>query len=48
MSSQPKLWMAAINLSEAQRGDPSFPAFYLPFQDITTHNHRPPSGRNRS
>jgi hypothetical protein len=37
---QPKLWMAAINLSEA-KGDPSFPAFYLPFQDITTHNHTP-------
>jgi len=38
---QPKLWMAAINLSEGQGGDPSFPAFYLPFQDITTHNHTP-------
>jgi hypothetical protein len=37
---QPKLWMAAINLSEA-KGDPSFPAFLLPFQDITTHNHTP-------
>jgi hypothetical protein len=37
---QPKLWMAAINLSE-MTGDPSFPAFYLPFQDITTHNHTP-------
>jgi hypothetical protein len=38
---QPKLWMAAINLSETQGVDPSFPAFYLPFQDITTHNHTP-------
>jgi len=38
---QPKLWMAAINLSEAKGTDPSFPAFYLPFQDITTHNHTP-------
>ena len=38
---QPKLWMAAINLSEAPNGDPSFPAFLLPFQDITTHNHTP-------
>jgi hypothetical protein len=38
---QPKLWMAAINLSEGQGGDPSFAAFYLPFQDITTHNHTP-------
>jgi hypothetical protein len=38
---QPKLWMAAINLSEAKGTDPSFPAFLLPFQDITTHNHTP-------
>jgi hypothetical protein len=38
---QPKLWMAAINLSESKGGDPSFPAFYLPYQDITTHNHTP-------
>jgi hypothetical protein len=38
---QPKLWMAAINLSESPGVDPSFPAFYLPFQDITTHNHTP-------
>jgi hypothetical protein len=38
---QPKLWMAAINLSEAPNGDPSFPAFFLPFQDISTHNHTP-------
>ncbi len=33
--------MAAINLSEGGNGDPSFPAFLLPFQDITTHNHTP-------
>jgi hypothetical protein len=38
---QPKLWMAAINLSDVSGTDPSFPAFYLPFQDITTHNHTP-------
>jgi hypothetical protein len=38
---QPKLWMAAINLSESPGVDPSFPAFFLPFQDITTHNHTP-------
>jgi len=38
---QPKLWMAAINLSEVKDTDPSFPAFFLPFQDITTHNHTP-------
>ena len=38
---QPKLWMAAINLSDVAGTDPSYPAFYLPFQDITTHNHTP-------
>jgi hypothetical protein len=38
---QPQLWMAAINLGEAGTGDPSFVAFWLPFQDITTHNHTP-------
>ncbi len=38
---QPQLWMAAINLSESNGVDPSFPAFWLPFQDITTHNHTP-------
>jgi hypothetical protein len=37
-----QLWMAAIRLDTAavQNGqDVSFPAFYLPFQDITTNNH---------
>jgi hypothetical protein len=40
---QPQIWMAAINLTTAevmnQGSDPSSPAFWLPFQDITTHNH---------
>jgi hypothetical protein len=38
---QPQIWMAAINLTSAEfaSGDPSFPAFWLPFQDPTTHNH---------
>jgi hypothetical protein len=37
---QPQLWMAAINLSKAASGaDPSFRAFWLPFQDPTSHNH---------
>jgi hypothetical protein len=38
---QPQLWMAAINLSTAEfaTGDPSFPAFWLPQQDVTAHNH---------
>ncbi len=41
--------MAAINVSTAvaqvvhpfSAKDPSSPAFWLPFQDITTHNHTP-------
>jgi hypothetical protein len=39
---QPQIWMAAINLSQAEFGngtDPSFPAFWLPFQEVTAHNH---------
>jgi hypothetical protein len=41
---QPQLWMAAINISTAEvmgSTDPSNVAFWLPFQDITTHNHTP-------
>jgi hypothetical protein len=51
---QPQIWMAAISLDQlAGGGDPSFPAFWLPFQDVTAHNHiaqwvdqiaAPPSG----
>jgi hypothetical protein len=37
---EPQLWMAPINLSEAQGNkDPSRVAFWIPYQDITTHNH---------
>jgi hypothetical protein len=40
---EPQIWMAAINLTKAgelmNMGDPSYPAFWLPFQDMTTHNH---------
>jgi hypothetical protein len=48
---QPQLWMAAIDVTVAQQPqfvvkpdavqDPSFKAFWLPYQDITTHNHTP-------
>ena len=33
--------MAAIDLTVAAsgNGDPSTPAFWLPFQDVTAHNH---------
>jgi hypothetical protein len=37
---QPQLWMAAIDIDQvAQGADGSFPAFWLPFQDVTAHNH---------
>jgi hypothetical protein len=37
---QPQIWMAAISLDQlATGGDPSLPAFWLPFQDVTAHNH---------
>ncbi len=35
-----QLWMVAFDPDRAQAGkDPSFPAFWLPFQDITGGNH---------
>jgi hypothetical protein len=33
------LWMAAVDLDAPAGTDPSFVAFALPFQDITTSNH---------
>lgn len=34
------LWMVAIDPDRALAGeDPSYPAFYLPFQDVTSSNH---------
>jgi len=38
---QPQIWMAAVSLSdlELSSGDPSFVAFWLPFQDDSAHNH---------
>lgn len=49
---QPQLWMAAIDVTVAVMPhhvmvtadavtNPSRPAFWLPYQDITTHNHTP-------
>jgi hypothetical protein len=40
---QPQLWMAAVDVTKAVSGqvDPSRVGFWLPFQDITTHNHTP-------
>jgi hypothetical protein len=37
---QPQIWMAAVSLDDLLAGhDPSFAAFWLPFQDVTAHNH---------
>jgi hypothetical protein len=37
---EPQLWMAPLFFAEAQGSkDPSGPAFWIPYQDITTHNH---------
>ena len=37
---QPQIWMAAVSLDMLEAGqDPSFQAFWLPFQDYTAHNH---------
>ncbi len=38
----PQIWVVAVSPARAARGeDPSFAAFYLPFQDSTTGNHIP-------
>lgn len=36
-----QLWVAAIDPSKLGSGDPSFPAFRLPFQLLNENNHRP-------
>jgi hypothetical protein len=37
---EPQLWMAPLFFAEAQnKKDPSGPAFWVPYQDIGTHNH---------
>ncbi len=38
---EPQLWMAPLTFTEAQgaTADPSGVAFWLPYQDVTTHNH---------
>ena len=46
---QPQIWMAAVDVTTAIANivhpdvakDPSRPGFWLPFQDITTHDHTP-------
>jgi hypothetical protein len=36
-----QLWVAAIDPQKLGQGDPSFPAFRLPFQLLNENNHRP-------
>ncbi len=39
---QPQIWMAAVLVDDGtalDSGDRSFPAFWLPFQDVNSHNH---------
>lgn len=37
---RPQIWMSGIDLSRAAGGvDPSYPPFWLPFQDAETNNH---------
>lgn len=36
-----QLWVAAVDLSKVGQGDPSYPAFRLPAQDLDENNHRP-------
>jgi len=39
---QPQIWMAAVNVDSDRNQDSkdrSFPAFWLPFQDVNSHNH---------
>jgi hypothetical protein len=36
-----QLWVAAIDTTQLGKADPSFPAFRLPFQELTENNHRP-------
>jgi hypothetical protein len=41
---QPQIWMAAVIIdpdASLDAKDRSFPAFWLPFQDVTAHNHSP-------
>jgi len=39
---QPQIWMAGVIVDtdpNADKSDRSFPAFWLPFQDVNSHNH---------
>jgi hypothetical protein len=36
-----QLWIAAIDLKKLGAGDPSYPAFHAPFQELSENSHRP-------
>jgi hypothetical protein len=36
-----QLWIAAVNLKKLGAGDPSYPAFHAPFQELSENSHRP-------
>lgn len=40
-SGRNQLWIAAIDASKLGQGDPSFPAFRIPFVDLLENSHRP-------
>jgi hypothetical protein len=40
-SQRQQLWIAAIDTAKLGTGDPSFPAFRVPFQELTEDCHRP-------
>jgi hypothetical protein len=40
-SRKQQLWIAAIDTSKLGNGDPSFPAFRVPFVELTENAHRP-------
>jgi len=40
MALQPQVWMAAFDPAKAMTNvDPSFSAFWMPYQDVKSHNH---------
>lgn len=36
-----QMWIAAVDMSKLGQGDPSYPAFHVPFQELTENSHRP-------
>jgi hypothetical protein len=36
-----QLWIAAVDMKKLGDGDPSYPAFHAPFQELSENSHRP-------